>query len=67
MMFDFLDGMLFATMLHLSGGGIVFGYMILKLKRKEAEAEIKKYEIFDIANKKYRQPSKKREYGENKK
>lgn len=63
-MFDFLDGMLFATVLHLSGGGIVFGYMLLKLKRKEAEAEIKKYEYFDIVNRKYRQSSKKENMAE---
>ena len=49
-MFDFLDGMVLATVLHISGAGIALGYMFLKLKKDEIRAQQKRYDVIEMIN-----------------
>ena len=59
-MFDFLDGMALATVLHISGAGIALGYMFLKLKREQIKAQQKRYDVIEIINKRMKKRESRR-------
>ncbi len=63
-MFDFLDGMALATVLHISGAGIALGYMFLKLKREQIKAQQKRYDVIEIINKRMKKRKSRRSSGE---
>lgn len=59
-MFDFLDGMALATVLHISGAGIALGYMFLKLKKEQIKAQQKRYDAIEIINKRIQKEKSRR-------
>ncbi len=59
-MFDFLDGMVLATVLHISGASIALGCMFLKLKRDEIKAQQRRYDIIEMINKRIQERKSRR-------